>query len=200
MLTDLIQPPRGLKSDLVTPSDVGGYPAWRSLLLDQHLKPVWDSYAICAHKEITQRHRAAALRPQVQARTVLGRLSALWVLTGHLGTRQVQLLYAPTQHRPQPRAGCQTHQTTLTAQDTIEIDGVRLTSPTRTAVDIAIHVERREALLGLRALAEHRLVRIEQVLERLTQIPGRSRRTESVDLVQWALSPTTRSSYSPSNQ
>ncbi len=200
MLAALLQAPRALESDLITPADVGGSVAWQSLVLDNQLTPVWGPYAVAAHKQITAQHRVSALREMVQTRTVLGRQSALWVLTGHLTSPMVHLLYPPTQHRPKPQAGTVTHQTKLTGIDVIEIDGVQLTGATRTAVDLAIHVERRHALTGLQTLAQHQLVSMPEVLTRLEQIPGRSRRSESVDLVQWAFTPRVTSSRRSSNQ
>lgn len=101
---------------------------------------------------------------------------------------QIHLLYEPDQHRPKPQPGVQTHQTRLTPPDIIEIDGLHVTSPTRTAVDLAIHIDRAYALNGLRTLATQGLVTLEAVLHRLEQIPGRSRRSDSVDLVQRAIS------------
>lgn len=188
MLAALLQAPLALAAGLITPSDVGGFAAWQSLCLDGRLTPVRDHYAVLAQTTITRAHRARTLRTLVQTRTVVGRQSALWVHTGEAISTQIYLLYEPDQHRPKPQPGVQTHQTRLTPQDITEIDGLHVTSAARTAVDLAIHIDRPYALNGLRALATQRLVTLEGVLHRLEEIPGRSRRSDSVDLVQRAIS------------
>ncbi len=195
MLAALLQPPRTLDSELITPPDVGGTAAWRSLVLDGQLTPVWGSYAVSAHVEVTTQHRVGALRNLVQSRTTLGRQSALWVHTGRRLSDKVHLLYAPKQHRPKPRTGVMTHQTNLTESDCLSIVGVQVTGPTRTAVDLAIHIERSQALEGLHTLADLGLITLDEVLTRLQQIPGRSRRAESVDLVHCALGQGLRSMH-----
>lgn len=187
MLAALLQAPPALPAGLITPSDVGGFAAWQSLCLDGRLTPVRDHYAVLASTPTTRAHRARTLCALVQTRTVVGRQSALWVHTGQAISTQVHLLYEPTQHRPKPQPGAQTHQTMLTPQDILEIDGVHVTGATRTAVDLAVHIDRTLALSGLKMLAAQKLVTLEGVLHRLEQIPGRSRRSDSVDLVHRAI-------------
>lgn len=194
MLAALLQAPAPLGNNLVTPADVGGPAAWQALCLDGHLQPVWGGCALPAGIELAREHRAEALRPFLQPRTVVGRQSALWVLTGLRMSKFVHLLYSPSQHRPPPQPMCLTHQTNLQPDDQVEISGVPVTAATRTAVDLAIHLDRRAALQGLRELNRLGLISLEPVLARLDQIPGRSRRAESTDVVHWAIPSTTNAS------
>lgn len=184
MLGQLLQPP-AIRTGLVTPRDVGGTIAWRSLHLDGHLVHLWGENSLPAEEDPDPTHRALALTQEVVARTVLGRQSAVWVFTGESMSPLVHLIYDPKHHRPPPKSGRATHQAHLLAEDVIELSGVPVTSPVRTAMDCAMFLPRAQAVRAVRELGP--LVTRAQVRNRIQRAPQRTAKEEPMDVVDRAL-------------
>ncbi|MGO1316300.1 MAG: hypothetical protein ACTMIR_04580 [Cellulomonadaceae bacterium] len=124
--------------DLVRPDDVGGYPAFQTLLSDGVLRLLRDTTAVPAGTPVTAAHRAQALVPIWSARTVVGIDAAAWVHTGGQAPARVTLLYDPRHHRPAPGPEHTSHQARLTGVDVEQLNGVAVTTPLRTALDVAV--------------------------------------------------------------
>lgn len=104
---------------------------------DGLLLPLWGTTARTAGTRETPRVRAAALAPLVPARAVLGRVSAVWVHAGGPAPRRADVLVAAGARRPDPHPARRVAEATLTPDDLVTVAPVRLTSPLRTALDVA---------------------------------------------------------------
>lgn len=103
----------------------------------------------------------------------LGRQAAVWLLTGgrvRLPGRVDVVTPPGTRSR---RSGA--HREPLSDGDVVEVAGLRVTSPLRTALDVARLLPRREALVCLDALTNTGVLRledIEEALAALRRVPG----------------------------
>ena len=118
---------------------------------------VGDSYAP-APAPVTAELRAAALAttydPRLRHRTVVGRQSAAWIY-GCAPEPPVPVLLVPSPRRlssARKARGVLVHEVWLGDFDVIELGPLRITSPLRTAVDMAMHGETPLASLVLRRL------------------------------------------------
>lgn len=102
------------------------------------------------------RARAAALiiPPAVRARVVAGRMTAAWIYDGTQEPDRLALL-VDAGHRVsglRSMRGCTLHEVRLGPFDVVNFGGLLVSSPLRTALDIALHVEADRAVPALRAL------------------------------------------------
>ncbi|QAY62740.1 hypothetical protein ET495_05120 [Xylanimonas allomyrinae] len=121
------------------PVDVGGPAAWFDLLRRGALRAVTDEVSVPALRRVTPQVRARAIASRVPAGHVVCDASAVWV---HCGGRP------PARLDVARRAG-----TRRLASDSAEIGGVLVTTPVRTAVDVAARLETEQAVELLLALA-----------------------------------------------
>lgn len=206
-LTDLLRPPPPRLAVAVTAEEVGGAGALRAMVLDGALRTFGGGVCAPPHETHTASHRALTLLAHLHARTVIGRASAVWVHAGGPCPRTVQVLYAPDRHRPPPRHGRDSHQATLCPDDVCYLGPVPVTTPERTAVDVAMYAEREEAHEQLTRLVRARVVDPDAVVARLTTLAHRSRCTEALAVaervfgagqlslssgISWALEPVIR--------
>ena len=133
-------PPRAVvpPSPLVRPGDVGGSAAWRVLLRDGVLVPVTDDVAVRAGTSVTPAVRAAALSARVPPRAVVVGTTALWVYCGGVPDDEPHLAYRSSVFR--------------LGAESRDVGGVRVTTPERTAVDLACRLPRAHADAALDAL------------------------------------------------
>jgi hypothetical protein len=84
---------------------------------------------------------------------VAGRTAA-WVHAGVPDGGTLDLAYPTGRHRPEVWTGARVWQEPLLASDVVEISGVRLTSPQRTVVDLALREDPEDAVAAVRALVD----------------------------------------------
>jgi hypothetical protein len=140
--------------DGVVADDVG-VTAWQVLLRDGVLRPVWGAVATPADRSPTPAVRAAALRPLVPPRAVVGRAAAVWVHTGGPLPERFDVLVPPRARRPSPHPLRIPHESSLPAADVAGLGVVRVTTVLRTALDVARWVPRADAVPLLRRLTDH---------------------------------------------
>ncbi|AIY00579.1 hypothetical protein ART_0980 [Arthrobacter sp. PAMC 25486] len=143
-------------------------------------------------QEETPGHRAAALVHHIPAamapRAVLGQLSAAWVYGCAPPPTVIALLqnHEGKSASLPPFSGCTLRQVYLSPQEVLSIGGVLVTSPLRTALDVARTAPEALARAVLEALSRESafrcsLGRIRQALQAATHVPGKLR---GLDLVQ----------------
>ena len=140
--------------DCVRVADVGPA-AWQALVRDGVLLPVWGDVAAPAGRPAGAHVRAQAVRPLVPPRAVLGRAAAVWVHAGGPVPARFAVLVAPKVRRPSPHPARVPHECPLPPGDVVRLGDVAVTTVPRTAVDVACHLPRAEAVVLLRRLAEH---------------------------------------------
>ena len=130
------------------------------------------------------RSRAAAhsVPQSIRPRVALGRTCAAWV---YGCTRPPALISLVTDHRRRttalpPFAPAVMHQVALGPFDVNLVGGVSVTTPLRTALDIAVHGEDRDAVLILRAIGrapelDCPLRLVEAALVNTPRVPGKTR-------------------------
>lgn len=178
----LTRPEPGLPRTL-RPATVGGEVAYSSLRAAGHLVELTPGVAVLAGTAVTRTDRLAALGPRIPPRTVVGRLSAVWVHTGRGAPGELSVLYAPGTHRPPGRPDLRTHQATLAPADVEGLPGLHVTSPLRTAVDVARHVPRDLALAALTHLWGAGLATPAQMTARLREHRASPCTSEALDII-----------------
>ena len=102
------------------------------------------------------RARAAAvlIRPAIRQRVVAGRMTAAWIFGCAPEPDRLALLVDAKRRISSLRStrGCTLHEVRLGAYDVVSLGGLMVTSPLRTSVDIALHVDAERAVPALRAL------------------------------------------------
>lgn len=106
------------------------------------------------------RARAAAvlIRPAIRRRVVAGRLTAAWIYGCAPEPDRLALLVDATRRISSLRSarGCTLHEVRLGPFDVVSLGGLMVSSPLRTAVDIALHVDAERAVPALSALLARR--------------------------------------------
>lgn len=183
-LATLLDPGPAPTPLVVTPADVGGPVAWADLRRAGALVELHDGVAVGAGAAVGPPHRALALAGEVPPRCVLGAAAAAWVLTGvHGGVlartwppeAPVEVAYSPGTHCPPPRPGRVVRRAPGLAADTVRLAGVPVTSPTRTAADVARTAPHDDAVAVLVALARRGadLAGAARALDRRARVVGR---------------------------
>lgn len=102
------------------------------------------------------RARAASLliRPVIRQRVVAGRMTAAWIYGCAEEPDRLALLVDSSRRISSLRStrGCTLHEVRLGPSDVVSLGGLMVSSPLRTSVDIALHVEPERAVPALRAL------------------------------------------------
>ncbi|MDQ4501155.1 type IV toxin-antitoxin system AbiEi family antitoxin [Sinomonas sp. ASV322] len=157
-------PPRGSVRPLsrteviLTPGSPFTHAELRAMAIDGVVRRVvGTAYASSAHEE-TAALRAAALGATLDAgianKAVVGRLSAAWIY-GCSAAPEAPVLLVPAPRRLSSAGkgpGILLHEVALGDFDVVDLGPVQVTSPLRTAVDIAVHTEAKTALPVLRRL------------------------------------------------
>ncbi|MGP7961013.1 hypothetical protein ACTVCO_09410 [Sanguibacter sp. A247] len=183
LLRRLLTPPPDTAPRTVRPQDVGGEIAFDSLHASGHLLTLAPGIGVLPGLVTTPTDRLLAIGPRIPPRTVVGRLSAEWVHTGHGAPTPLTVLYSPRAHRPPLSAGIQTHQATLAPDDVAGVGSLRITSPLRTALDLTRHVARSESLPALERLYATGLLDLEELRTRVHEQPHGPLTSESADIV-----------------
>lgn len=157
LLHAALAPPAPLPT-LVTPEAVGGLVAFQVLVADGHLDVVHGDAAVAAGAPVTPRLRLLALARRAPARTVVGRSSAAWVHLGGVPDGALCVLYSPERHRPAPRPALASHQAVLRTDEVMTLGSAAVTTPPRTAADVALYSPEPAALRTLTELVSRGLV------------------------------------------
>lgn len=179
-LSALLDGPPRPRPVLVRPEQVGGTPAWRDLVHAGALRVVRDDAAVPARVPLTPDVRAAALAARVPAHAVLAGRTAAWVHTGVPRPRSgdpVELAFGSGRHRPEVWAGVRVWQGPGLVADSVLLGGVRVTTPVRTVVDVALREPPAQAVAIVLALARAGadLDAAGRQLERRVRVVGRPR-------------------------
>lgn len=155
-VTTLPQPLRPAARDdgLFRPTDLDPI-AWQILVHEGALRVVAPGVAMPVRRRPTPAHRATALHGLLPRGWLLGGATAYWIHVGDAGPTALALISPPGAHRPRNLPGRILHQNVLPARDRTEIAGVPVTTPLRTAVDLACFTEPVAALPRLLRLAAH---------------------------------------------
>lgn len=107
-----------------------------------------------ASPQLRARAAAGAVPASVRQRVVAGRMTAAWIYGCAAEPDRLALLVDAKRRVSSLRntRGCTLHEVKLGPLDVISLGGLMVSSPLRTAVDIALHVEAERALPALTAL------------------------------------------------
>ncbi len=138
---------------MVLPEHVGGRAAWDTLVRDGALRVVRGHAAVRPGVAVDAVLRASVLAPVPRGAVVAGRTAA-WVHAGEPAGGTLDLAYATGRHRPEVWGGARVWQEPLLTSDVVELAGVRVTTPLRTAVDLALREEHDRAVQAVRTLVD----------------------------------------------
>jgi len=173
-------------SMIVTPGDVGGTVAFDTLVREGSLVLVHGRCAVPADVPVTPRIRMLALAPHLPPRTVVGRASAAWVYLGGVAGQRVTVLYPPNCHRPHPGPLVASHQAVLRDDEVVRLGGVAVTTPARTAADVALFTPEIEATRLVRELVTATATSTRDVLTALGRRRGDAAYGRALDVVRAA--------------
>jgi len=114
---------------------------WAGLLADAAYRPLTATVALRADAPDDAATRAIALASHIPDRAVLGLRSAAWVHAGGTAVeapRRLELLVPPGARRVDPTLDQVSHEATLTTDEVVMIGGRRVTTPTRTLLDLGL--------------------------------------------------------------
>ncbi|GAA1871151.1 hypothetical protein [Myceligenerans crystallogenes] len=174
-LAQLLDPDPVAPPPVVTPAQVGGPAAWQDLVRCGALTLVRDAspgtggtpVGVAAGTRLTPVHRALALAAftggTLPARAVLAGSSAAWAYTGLYegvvvglladGGVPLELAHDAGVHRPDAPASATVRCSPGLVQHTARLGGVPVTTPARTAADVACRLPLEHAVPVLAALA-----------------------------------------------
>ena len=107
-----------------------------------------------ATPQLRARAAAVLIRPAIRQRVVAGRMTAAWIFGCAAEPDRLALLVDANRRISSLRStrGCTFHEVRLGPFDVVSLGGLMVSSPLRTAVDIALHVDAERAIPALRAL------------------------------------------------
>jgi hypothetical protein len=189
-LSALLRPADAGRS-LVRPADVGGPAAWQALVRDGVLVRVRGDVAAPSWLALSAEVRALTLAPAVPARAVVAGASAAWVHCGVADGEVLHLAYVPGTHRPPPWSGARVWSAPGVVGESRRVGGVRVTTPVRTAVDVALHLPPDDAVPVLVALSRAGvdLAAAARALELRLRAVGRPRARTTLAAARRALAP-----------
>jgi hypothetical protein len=157
----------------------------QAMAIDGLVVNIYGPAYVAAGEPVTSVHRAlaahAALPQPIRHKVVLGRLTAAWVYgcspPGNKITVLLDHRYRATsqgRHR-----SIHLHEVALGPLDTLNISGVQITSPLRTALDIAVYARDEDAVRILLALSSDPRLKcplgyIRQALQIRERMPGKN--------------------------
>ncbi|MEP7763961.1 type IV toxin-antitoxin system AbiEi family antitoxin [Sanguibacter sp. 25GB23B1] len=156
-----LQPPYSLESL--------GARTWETVVRDGDVVELWDGHGLPVGMATTAELRALSIAQHVPHGVVVGRRTAAWVHTGTPRPVRLCVLYAARGYRPRNTVGLEVSQAAVRPWETAEIGGLRVTDPTRTALDVATWVHEDEVLPVLVPLLRHG-VELAACLQRLDRV------------------------------
>ncbi|MEN5073841.1 hypothetical protein ABE437_08490 [Isoptericola cucumis] len=187
-LGELLRAPGPSRSPLRSPADVGGRAAWDVLVRDGVLEVVRGDAAVAAGTRLDAAHRAGLLAGAVPTGAVVAGRTAAWVHAGRVldDGGALDLTYPAGGHRPSVWGAGLVWQSPLLREDVSPYGGLRVTSPVRTALDLALHLAPDDAAWRVVALVRACGVDLREVrrqLERRVRAVGRPRARTVLDRV-----------------
>jgi hypothetical protein len=153
---------------------------WRSLSHDKLVREVIPGYFVDATLPDTVDLRLAIVRRAISEEVVVARRAAAWVrgldVLDHRGfpaTPRIETLTRERRHRPRNQLMVAHVADDLLESDITEIDGIRVTTPMRTASDLARFAPRTDALVSVDAFLHQGLIDLEQFTKQLVRWKGR---------------------------
>lgn len=150
-----LQPP---PSVLYSPGALFSWPELQAMASDGVLTQLYQRGYLPPGARPTPQLRARAasvlISPAIRQRVVAGRMTAAWIFGCAGEPDRLALLVDATRRISSVRAtrGCTFHEVRLGPCDVVSLGGLMVSSPLRTAVDIALHVDTERAVPALRAL------------------------------------------------
>jgi hypothetical protein len=142
--------------ELYAPSPMFTWAELQSMAADGVLTPLYEKSFTPPGLEVTPRLRARAaalvVPDRIRRKVIAGRMTAAWIY-GCAGAPERLSLLVDAKHRIsslRSARGCILHEVRLGQLDVVSIGGLLVTSPLRTAVDVALHVEADRAVPALR--------------------------------------------------
>ncbi|TVU66512.1 hypothetical protein FQP90_03835 [Paenarthrobacter nitroguajacolicus] len=144
--------------ELYSPSRIFTWHELQGMALDGILLPLYGKSYASPGVAVTHRLRARAaaltVPERIRTKVVAGRLTAAWIYGCAKPPEHLSLL-VDAKHRISSLRGttpCSLHEVRLGQLDVVSLGGMLVSSPLRTAADIALHVETDRALPALRRL------------------------------------------------
>ena len=122
---------------IVRPQAIGGRIAWESLVATGVLRQVYDDVAVASDTEITAEVRAQSVAHLVTGNAVVAGLLAAWVWLGG-DPPPLELTYCEGLSRPRAAPGSRVWSSTGLTANTTTVGAIPVTSPCRTAIDVAL--------------------------------------------------------------
>lgn len=146
--------------DLYAPGQLFSWPELQSMAADGVLTQLYQhGYTVPgapASPQLRARAAAFAVPPAIRQRVVAGRMTAAWIYGCASEPDRLALLVDAKRRISSLRStrGCTLHEVRLGPFDVVSLGGLMVSSPSRTALDIALHVESERAVPALRQLLE----------------------------------------------
>ncbi|WP_254785618.1 type IV toxin-antitoxin system AbiEi family antitoxin [Arthrobacter sp. ok362] len=144
--------------ELYSPGALFSWPELQAMAADGVLTQLYQRGYLPpgAHASPQLRARAAslAMAPAIRQRVVAGRMTAAWIYGCAAEPDRLALLVDANRRISSLRSvrGCTFHEVRLGPFDVVSMGGLMVSSPLRTAVDVALHVDAERAVPALRAL------------------------------------------------
>ncbi|VXB22296.1 conserved hypothetical protein [Arthrobacter sp. 9V] len=145
-------------SELYSPSRIFSWNELQGMAFDGILLPLYGKSYASPGVAVTHRLRARAaaltVPERIRTKVVAGRLTAAWIYGCAKPPEHLSLL-VDAKHRISSLRGstaCSLHEVRLGQMDVVSLGGMLVSSPLRTAADIALHVETERALPALKRL------------------------------------------------
>ncbi|UKA47982.1 hypothetical protein LFT48_10840 [Arthrobacter sp. FW305-123] len=145
-------------SELYSPSRIFSWNELQGMAFDGILLPLYGKSYASPGVAVTHRLRARAaaltVPERIRTKVVAGRLTAAWIYGCAKAPEHLSLL-VDAKHRISSLRGstaCSLHEVRLGQMDVVSLGGMLVSSPLRTAADIALHVEADRALPALKRL------------------------------------------------
>ncbi|GAA3280216.1 hypothetical protein [Paenarthrobacter aurescens] len=145
-------------SELYSPSRIFSWNELQGMAFDGILLPLYGMSYASPGVAVTHRLRARAaaltVPERIRTKVVAGRLTAAWIYGCAKAPEHLSLL-VDAKHRISSLRGstaCSLHEVRLGQMDVVSLGGMLVSSPLRTAADIALHVEADRALPVLKRL------------------------------------------------
>ncbi|MEV8150259.1 hypothetical protein AB0O52_19205 [Arthrobacter sp. NPDC080073] len=146
--------------ELYAPSPMFTWAELQSMAADGVLTPLYERSFTPPGLDVTPRLRARAaalvVPDRIRRKVIAGRMTA-WIYGCADPPERLSLL-VDAKHRIsslRSARGCILHEVRLGQLDVVSIGGLLVTSPLRTAVDVALHVEADRAVPALRMMLSH---------------------------------------------
>ncbi|MDI3213418.1 hypothetical protein [Arthrobacter sp. AL12] len=145
-------------SELYSPGALFSWPELQAMAADGLLTQLYQrAYLAPGTRPTTQlRARAASVlvSPAIRQRVVAGRMTAAWIYGCAAEPDRLAMLVDASRRISSLRStrGCTFHEVRLGPFDVVSLGGLMVSSPLRTSVDIALHVDPGRAVPALRAL------------------------------------------------